>query len=359
RGGAGAAGPRGDEGRRLRRRGRRRSRARGPEGDAAARGALGLRPRRQGGAHRPHRAPALVAHAAQGLPGGDRAREDRPDLHAAGDALPGRGRDRPYPEAAAGAARRRVPARLGPGRVDAPRVRLERGKGEARSQQLPRDRGGERGRRGRRREPGRLGAAPGPPGGLGVGERGMTQRLLLALRDRRWRAAAAAALVLLAIVGAGFVRRVVPDGVATVRVSPGRFVREVEARGSLKAVKATPILVPPELGRQQKVAFLAKDGAFVKAGETVVEFDPYDAEREAADGKADLTAAQARIEKARAEGTKNEASLGLDKDVAKEQLDGAETFRLTDESLYSRHQIIESQLDRDLFKAKAEVAEKK
>jgi HlyD family secretion protein len=72
-----------------------------------------------------------------------------------------------------------------------------------------------------------------------------------------------------------------------------------------------------------------------------------------------LTSAQAKIEKARAEGTKNVAALGLDKDVAKEQLDGAETFRLTDESLYSRHQIIESQLDRDLFKAKADVAEKK
>src|SRR4029453_8884159 len=40
-------------------------------------------------------------------------------------------------------------------------------------------------------------------------------------------------------------------------------------------------------------------------------------------------------------------------------LDGAETFKLTDESLYSRHQIIESQLDRDLFKAKADVAERK
>jgi multidrug efflux pump subunit AcrA (membrane-fusion protein) len=142
-------------------------------------------------------------------------------------------------------------------------------------------------------------------------------------------------------------------------VGPGRFVREVEARGSLKAVKATPILVPPESGRQQKVAFLTKDGAFVKAGETVVEFDPYDAEREAADGNADLTAAQAKIDKARAEGTKNVAALGLDKDVAKEQLAGAETFRLTDESLYSRHQIIESQLDRDLFKAKADVAERK
>jgi multidrug efflux pump subunit AcrA (membrane-fusion protein) len=187
----------------------------------------------------------------------------------------------------------------------------------------------------------------------------MKQRLLRMLGDRRWLAAAAAALVMLAVVGAKFVGSIKPDGVATFQVGPGRFVREVEARGSLKAVKATPILVPPESGRQQKVAFLARDGAFLKAGETVVEFDPYDAEREAADGNADLTAAQAKIDKARAEGTKNVAALGLDKDVAKEQLAGAETFRLTDESLYSRHQIIESQLDRDLFKAKADVAERK
>ena len=107
------------------------------------------------------------------------------------------------------------------------------------------------------------------------------------------------------------------------------------------------------------MAFLAKDGAFVKAGETVVEFDPYDAEREAADGQADLTAARAKIDKAQAEGTKNQASLGLDRDVAKEQLDGAETFKLTDESLYSRHQIIESQLDRELFQARADVAARK
>ena len=97
----------------------------------------------------------------------------------------------------------------------------------------------------------------------------------------------------------------------------------------------------------------------MKAGETVVEFDPYDAEREAADGQADLTAAQAKIDKAQAEGTKNQASLGLDRDVAKEQLDGAETFKLTDESLFSRHQIIESQLDRELFQARADVAARK
>ncbi len=186
----------------------------------------------------------------------------------------------------------------------------------------------------------------------------MNARLARGLRDRRL-LLVAVALGLLALVGVGFMGRIESDGVATFEVRPGRFVREVEARGSLKAVKATPILVPPESGRQQKVAFLVKDGAFVKTGETVVEFDPYDAEREAADGQTDLTAAKAKIEKARAEGTKNEAALGLDRDVAKEQLDGALTFKLTDESLFSRHQIIESQLDRELFQSRADVAAKK
>lgn len=181
------------------------------------------------------------------------------------------------------------------------------------------------------------------------------------LLDGRRRLAAVAALALgfALLAGAGFVRSLDPADVATIEVRPGRFVREVEARGSLKAVKATPILVPPESGRQQKVAFLARDGQFLKTGDSVVEFDPYDAEREAADGRADLTAAEAKIEKAQAEGTKNQAALGLDRDVAKDQLDRAQTFKLTDESLYSRHQIIESELDRDLFAAKSDVAGRK
>jgi HlyD family secretion protein len=168
-----------------------------------------------------------------------------------------------------------------------------------------------------------------------------------------------AAIMVPAFAGFAVLGRIDDPGIATIEVKPGRFVREVEARGSLKAVKATPILVPPESGRQQKVAFLAKDGAFVKAGETVVAFDPYDAERQAADGQSDLDSAQAKIEKARAEGSKNHSALGIDRDVAREELDRAETFELSDESLYSRQQIIESRLDRELFQARANVAERK
>jgi HlyD family secretion protein len=184
-------------------------------------------------------------------------------------------------------------------------------------------------------------------------------RLLAAITRRPLLALGGLGGALLVLGGAQLVRSLDPEAVATFEVEPERFVREVEAQGKLDAVKATPIIVPPESGRAQKVAFLASDGARLKAGDTIVEFDPYDARREEADGEADLAAARARIAKAESEGGKNERSLSLDRDVAKEELDRAETFQLTDEELYSRHQIIESKLDKELYTAKVEVTGKK
>ncbi len=97
----------------------------------------------------------------------------------------------------------------------------------------------------------------------------------------------------------------------------------------------------------------------VAAGDTVVEFDPYDAQKEEADGQDDLAAAQAKIARAEADAHKNERSHTLDRDVARDELDRAETFELTDAYLYTRHQIVESQLDKELYATRADVAGKK
>ncbi len=154
-------------------------------------------------------------------------------------------------------------------------------------------------------------------------------------------------------------RRLDPDPVATFDVRPGRFVREVEARGTLKAVTATPIVAPIQSRRAQKVAFLAQDGSLLKKGDLVVEFDPYDAQREAADSQADLAAAKAKIDKAKAEGSKNQRSIAIDRDVARGDLSRAEQFKLTDETLYSRNQIIESRLSRELAATQLDVSGKR
>jgi HlyD family secretion protein len=160
-------------------------------------------------------------------------------------------------------------------------------------------------------------------------------------------------------VGARLVRSAAPESVATTSVKRDRFVREVAAMGTLRAVRATPIVAPPEAGRQQKIAILARDGAVLRQGDLVVEFDPYDAQREAADGQADLAAAAAKIEKSKAEAGKTAGSLTLDRDVARDALGRAEEFQLTDEALYSRNEIIESRLDKSLFTKKADVVGRK
>jgi multidrug resistance efflux pump len=147
--------------------------------------------------------------------------------------------------------------------------------------------------------------------------------------------------------------------VATIEATKSRFVREVRAAGVLKAVRATPIVVPAKAGRWQRVAFVIRDGAPVKAGETVVRFDPFESEKETADGRADLEMAQRRLEKTKAEGDKNRRSLALDRDLAAAELDRARTFVPTDEGVFSRHEIIEAGIDRTLFEKKASSSSRK
>lgn len=168
-------------------------------------------------------------------------------------------------------------------------------------------------------------------------------------------------LALAAFAGAGMriARTSPPSGVATIVVERGAFVREVGANGTFRAVRATPIVAPPESGRQQKIATLARDGTVLRQGDLVVEFDPYDAQREAADGQADLAAATAKRQKAEAEADRNARTLTLDKDVAADALDRAEKFQLTDAELFSRNEIIESRLDKELFTRKVDVAGRK
>ena len=178
------------------------------------------------------------------------------------------------------------------------------------------------------------------------------------LQGRR-AAAGALGLVAVAALGASLARKDGGDGVDDLR-GPARPLRpRGHGHGHLEggeghAHHRARRERPRAEGRRPR-----KNGAYLKAGDIVVEFDPWDAEREAADGNADLAAARAKIDKSKAEGGKTAKSLSLDRDVAKEALDQAETFKITDEQLYSRNKIIESALDRDLFKKKADVADRR
>jgi HlyD family secretion protein len=150
-----------------------------------------------------------------------------------------------------------------------------------------------------------------------------------------------------------------PDDVATYTVARASFVRRVTAEGNLRAVKATPLVAPRGGGRRgaMKIAWLAADGTLVKAGDVVVRFDSSEYDKQLRDGRADLDAASAKLRK---ESVKSSAAVaGRDRDavLARDELDRTRKFQSKDAMIFSRNQIIESEVDEQLAGARQAHAE--
>jgi multidrug efflux pump subunit AcrA (membrane-fusion protein) len=174
----------------------------------------------------------------------------------------------------------------------------------------------------------------------------------------------AIALAMIAALGVATTRllrgaAVARDDVATYTVAKASFVRRVTAEGNLRAVKATPLAVPVGSGRMgpMKIAWMAPDGTRVKAGEVVVRFDPSEPEKQLRDGRADLESASTKLAeetiKARA------AVAGRDSDavLAHDELEQTRKFQSKDQMIFSRNQIIESEIDEHLAGVKQVHAE--
>jgi multidrug efflux pump subunit AcrA (membrane-fusion protein) len=147
--------------------------------------------------------------------------------------------------------------------------------------------------------------------------------------------------------------------VATYTVAVERFVRRVTAEGNLRAVKATPLSAPRSSGWMGpvKLAWLAADGTRVAAGDVVVRFDPSEPEKQLRDGQADLDSATTRL---RQESVKSNAAVaGRDSDavMARDELDQTRKFQSKDQMIFSRNQIIESEIDEHLAGARQGHAE--
>jgi hypothetical protein len=149
------------------------------------------------------------------------------------------------------------------------------------------------------------------------------------------------------------------DEVPTHSVRKEAFVRRVTAEGNLRAVKATPVSAPQSGGGfgPMKIAWLAPDGAAVKAGEVEVRYDPSDPEKQLRDGEADLAAASAKLTQ---ESIKSKTAVdGRDSaaDLAGAELEQQRKFQSKDKEIFSRNTIVEAEIDEKLAGAKQEHAE--
>jgi HlyD family secretion protein len=136
--------------------------------------------------------------------------------------------------------------------------------------------------------------------------------------------------------------------VPTLVVSKAAFERRVVAEGNLEAAEATPVTAPVDAQGQLKVAWLVPDGTPVKKGDVVVRFDPSEMERSLRDGKSDETAAESRITGMRADTGGAIRNLERDAALARQELQGADRYKVDDPEVFSRQEIIRSEIDRTL-----------
>lgn len=86
----------------------------------------------------------------------------------------------------------------------------------------------------------------------------------------------------------------------TFEVKAGEFLDAVQFRGEVKAMKSVTISAPGNAGDLQ-ILKIAADGASVKRGDLVVEFDKSKTEQDAAQDQSTLKSAQAEIEQTKAQ----------------------------------------------------------
>lgn len=164
--------------------------------------------------------------------------------------------------------------------------------------------------------------------------------------------AALAGVVLAAAAYAPLSRRIDRLGgadaeVPTFTAAAAPFVRRVPAEGNLRAVRATLLTVPTGV-RGLPVAWLAPDGSRVRAGEVVARFDPSEMEKQLADAQAELETARLKMSKERAESAAELEKLAGDARIAGAELEGAQRFQKKDELIFSRAEILESDIDEEL-----------
>lgn len=169
---------------------------------------------------------------------------------------------------------------------------------------------------------------------------------------------AAAAVAVLLALGAFLPSARSSEGdVPVVTVEPQDFQRRIPAQGNLQAVKATPVAVPPGVPGPFRIGWVAPDGSRVKQGDVVIRFDPSAIEKQLIDAEDELREARLKMEKEQVQGLSEVRKLERDAAMARVELENSRQFQKKDALIFSRSEIIESDIDQELAQEREEHAE--
>lgn len=136
--------------------------------------------------------------------------------------------------------------------------------------------------------------------------------------------------------------------VAVYRVQREDFERRVVADGHLSAVRATPLAPDSTVRSSLRIAWMIPDGSRVAAGDLVMRFDPSEMEKRLEEARAELEKTAIRIRKKRLQSEAEIENLRRDEALAALELETARQFQKKDAELFSRQEIIEAEMDREL-----------
>jgi multidrug resistance efflux pump len=114
--------------------------------------------------------------------------------------------------------------------------------------------------------------------------------------------------------------------------------------------------VPVATGGPLKIAWTEPDGARVEKGQVVVRFEPTDFEKKLKDGQADRATADAKLEKEQTLVASALRGRARTEQLSQVELQKAREFQNKDAEIFSRNQIIESEIDEQLSTARSQHA---
>jgi len=168
--------------------------------------------------------------------------------------------------------------------------------------------------------------------------------------SRVWRFApiGLAALVVIAVGIYALVPSERGADVPTVEVRHEAFERWVPAEGELRAAESTPLQVPGTVRRPMRIAWLAPEGTYLQPGDVAVRFDPTELQKTVADQRSELASNRLEVQQRTSEMQAKLQSLDKDAEMARRELQHAKEFASRDPTIFSRVEIIESQIDQEL-----------
>jgi HlyD family secretion protein len=144
--------------------------------------------------------------------------------------------------------------------------------------------------------------------------------------------------------------------VAVVTVKQQKFARVVEAQGTLRAVRTTPVTVPRDVEWPLRITWLAPDGGVIKKGEPLARFDDLELKERLANARSDRAVAEAKRGKEAALLRAAELERVRTTAAASRELSMTQTFARRDAEIFARDQIIESEIDERFQSAKVDHA---